>query len=100
MLKDRVPDFKVNLDLKDTIKNNLHRLNKIFGYGNSSSINKNGFIPEGLNYFFAFSFEKVASYNFACQLNYDEIEQTKPNLVIRESVQRNVYEWIGFLKIN
>jgi alginate O-acetyltransferase complex protein AlgJ len=95
----KIQDFKVNLNLKENMLKNINKLHQIYVYGDSYAENKNGSIPEGLNYFFAYSFDKVEIYNFAWQLNRDEIEKSQPELVIRESVERNIYEWVNFAKI-
>lgn len=90
-------DYKVNLNLK--VDKKLSKHHKIYVHGDSFSVNKNGIIPEGLNYFFQFSFDNVTESNYSWQLDYDEIEKTKPELVIRESIQRNIHDWVGFANI-
>lgn len=85
-------DLKISLDLKKETAANMQKLHKIYVNGDSFAINKNGPVAEGLVYFFNLSFDEVTINNVKSILEYDEIEKTHPEVVVREIIERNLYD--------
>ncbi len=93
------PEEKISMKLKDDSAKRIVKLSKVFMYGDSFSVNPNGSLLEGLNLFLRFNFNDVVESNYGYQLDFDEIEKAKPELVIRESVQRNIHDWVKLTDI-
>ncbi len=73
----------------------IKKLKSVFIYGDSFAGQYDTTHNHGLARFLSFSFENVNLQNFRSPLEYSRIEKEKPDLVIRENVQRNLRILLG-----